>query len=57
MKRLPSLTVLTILQGCAASHGDMSRHAESAHVENAQVDSERMNPVAQTAIANSVSPI
>jgi len=52
MKRLPSLTFLTILQGCAVSHGDMSRHVASNHV-----DSDRTNPAAQTTLANSVSPI
>lgn len=55
MKRppiLPSLTVLTILQGCAVSHGDMGRHAESA-----QVDGDHMNPAGQTTLTNSVTPI
>lgn len=49
---IPSLTVLTILQGCAVSHGDITRHAESDHG-----DGDRMNPVAQTPLTNSVSPI
>jgi hypothetical protein len=55
MNRLPtlsSLTVLTILQGCAVSHGDTSRHVESNHV-----DSDHMNPPAETTLTNSVSPI
>ena len=52
MKRLLSLTVLTILQGCAVSRGDMSRHVESN-----QVDSARVNPAAETTLTNSVSPI
>jgi hypothetical protein len=47
MKRLPSLTVLTILQGCVVSQGGTSRH----------VDSAQMNPVAETTLTNSVSPI
>src|SRR5260370_15216091 len=56
MNRLPalsSLTVLTILQGCAVSHGDISRHVESNHVDSG----DHMNPVAQTTLTNSVSPI
>jgi hypothetical protein len=57
MKRLPSLTVLTILQGCAASHGGIRSHVESAQVENAHADGESINPAAQTTIVNSVSPI
>ena len=55
MNRLPtlsSLTVLTILQGCVVSHGDTSRHVESTHV-----DGDHMNPVAETTLSNSVSPI
>jgi hypothetical protein len=55
MNRLPtlsSLTALTILQGCAVSHGDLSHHLESDHV-----DSDHMNPVAETTLTNSVSPI
>ena len=55
MKRppiLPCLTVLTILQGCAVSHGDTSRPAESAHV-----DGDHMNPAGQTTLTNSVTPI
>jgi hypothetical protein len=52
MKRLPAITFLTILQGCAVSHGDMSRHVESNHV-----DGDRTNSVAQTTLTNSVSPI
>jgi hypothetical protein len=49
---LPSLTVLTILQGCAVSHGDFSRHVESAHV-----DGDHMTPAAETTLTNSVSSI
>ncbi len=49
---LASLTALTIMQGCAVSHGDTSRHAASAHV-----DGDHMNPTAQTALSNSVTPI
>ena len=52
LSTLPSLTVLTILQGCAVSHGDFSRHLEGNHV-----DSDQMNPVAETTLGNSVSPI
>jgi hypothetical protein len=52
LSTLPSLTLLTILQGCAVSHGDLSRHVESAHA-----DGDHMNPVAQTTLTNSVSPI
>jgi hypothetical protein len=52
MKRFPLLTVLTILQGCVVSHGDMSRRVESKHV-----DSDHMNGVAETTLTNSVSPI
>jgi hypothetical protein len=52
LSTLPSLIVLTILQGCAVSHGDFSRHLESNHV-----DSDHMNPVAETTLSNSVSPI
>jgi hypothetical protein len=52
LSTLPSLTVLTILQGCAVSHGDLSHPLESNHV-----DSDHMNPVAETTLTNSVSPI
>jgi hypothetical protein len=55
MIRLPSipcLTVLTILQGCAVSHGDISRHAESGHV-----DVDHLNSAAQTPLTNSASPV
>jgi hypothetical protein len=55
MNRLPtlsSLTILTILQGCAVSHGDTSRHVESTHI-----DGDHMNPVAETTLTNSASPI
>ena len=45
LSTIPSLTLLTILQGCAVSHGDMSRHVESAHA-----DGDHMNPVAQTTL-------
>jgi hypothetical protein len=46
MKRLPSLIVLAILQGCAVSQGD-SRHADSGP----------MKPAAETTLTNSVTPI
>jgi hypothetical protein len=52
LSTLPSLTVLTILQGCAVSHGDFSHHLESNHA-----DSDHMNPAAETTLSNSVSPI
>jgi hypothetical protein len=49
---LSSLAVLTILQGCAVSHGDTSRGVESTHV-----DGDHMNSVAETTLTNSTSPI
>jgi hypothetical protein len=52
LSTLSSLTVLTILQGCVVSHGDTSRHLESNHV-----DGDDMNPVAETTLTNSMSPI
>lgn len=52
LSSIPSLTVLTILQGCAVSHGDISRHAEIDHA-----GAERGNPAAQATLTNSVSPI
>lgn len=52
MNRLPSLTALAILQGCAISHGDMGRH-----VEPDRVAADRMNPPAETKLTNSVSPV
>jgi hypothetical protein len=47
MKRLPSLTVLTILQGCVASQADTSPHVDTHHVNN----------VSETTLTNPVSPI
>jgi hypothetical protein len=52
MKRFPLLTVLTILQGCVVSHGDLSRRVESEHV-----DTDHMKGAAETTLANTVSPI
>jgi len=52
LSTLPSLTVLTILQGCAVSHGDFNHHFESN-----RADSDHMHPVAETTLSNSVSPI
>ncbi|HLZ96872.1 MAG TPA: hypothetical protein VKP66_02935 [Steroidobacteraceae bacterium] len=57
MKRFSSLTVLTILQGCAISHVDANRHVDHAEIQSARLEGDHIKPAPQAAPADSVSPI